>query len=203
MIYVMRHGESVVNLERRLTCRKLDGDLSPLGQQQARQAAAWLRDKDIRAIFTSPFHRAEQTAQMIGDVLGLTPTVDGNLAEMDCGELEGRTDEDAWDIWAEVFERWKTCDWECRFPGGETFRQAHDRLVKVLLGTTDLLEKNGGSALLVTHGGITRAVLPYLCVNAAALQRISHLHNTGIAVFEPYDPGRYACMAWDIVEHLN
>ena len=35
MIYLMRHGESVVNVERRLTCRKYDGDLTDKGRDQA------------------------------------------------------------------------------------------------------------------------------------------------------------------------
>lgn len=41
MIYVMRHAESTVNLERRLTCKQLEGDLTPLGVEQAHKAATF------------------------------------------------------------------------------------------------------------------------------------------------------------------
>ena len=41
MIYVMRHGESVVNVQRRLTCRQYDGDLTDNGREQAQKATFW------------------------------------------------------------------------------------------------------------------------------------------------------------------
>ncbi|HRF99397.1 MAG TPA: hypothetical protein PLZ51_29490 [Aggregatilineales bacterium] len=57
--------------------------------------------------------------------------------------------------------------------------------------------------VLVTHGGITRAVLPYLCVNAAALQRVEMMAHGGMVVLSPYDMGRFVCESWNITEHLE
>ena len=197
-IYVMRHGESVVNVEHRLTCRKFEGDLTNKGRQQAARAAAWLRDKQISAIRCSPFHRAVQTAQAAGEVLGLAVELDDDLREMDCGDLEDRTDADAWEAWAVIYRRWKAHDLEAAFPGGETYANARMRLMRAL----EWAAAQPGDVLLVTHGGITRTVLPYLCVNAAALQQVETLDNTGLVVLEPYDAGRYVCVSWNLAEHL-
>ncbi len=198
MIYVIRHGQSTVNVERRLTCRKLESDLTDLGRKQANRAANWLADRGVTTIYHSPFHRAQQTAAVIGDCLGIHPAEADGLREMDCGDLEGRTDEDAWAIWQGVFDRWLTGDRRATFPGGESYGQAFDRYTQVL---NQVLPDE--TAVLVTHGGISMTVLPYLCVNAAALQGDRLIHNTGMVILEPYDVGRYICRAWNMVEHLE
>ncbi len=59
------------------------------------------------------------------------------------------------------------------------------------------------SVLLITHGDITHTVIPPLCVNVAALQRVMPLDNTGIIVLEHYDADRYSCSAWNLAEHLS
>lgn len=198
MIYLIRHGQSTVNLEQRLTCRQFEGDLTALGRQQAERAAAWMVHRGINAIYASPFHRARQTAGIIGQVIGSEPGIDHDLREMDCGNLEGRTDEDAWNLWKQVTARWRVGQWEAAFPGGETLQTAFDRLRRVLLRCAQ--DEN---TLLVTHGGICIFVLPYLCVNAAALQGSLALDNTGIIELDYYDSHRFVCEAWNKTEHLS
>jgi broad specificity phosphatase PhoE len=97
-----------------------------------------------------------------------------------------------------VYRRWKAHDLEAAFPGGETYATAKARMQRAL----DRAAARPGDVLLVTHGGITRTVLPYLCVNAAALQRAEDLGNTAFIVLEPYDPGRFVCLSWNLAEHL-
>jgi len=195
LIYLMRHGESVVNVERRLTCRELAGDLTHLGREQAAKASEWFVDKGIRRILHSPFHRAEQTAQAVANRLSLPLEVADGLREMDCGRFEGRADEVAWEEFMEVAFRWRAGDWEATFPGGESYRQGFERFSRTLHSIRE-------TALLVTHGGITATVVPYLCVNAAALQQNNALNNTGIVVLERHDAERYICRSWNLVDHL-
>jgi probable phosphoglycerate mutase len=193
----MRHAESVVNVERRLKCKMLDGDLSALGCGQAERAGHWLTEKGITGIYCSPFDRARQTAEIIARHLDITYFTDKNLGEMDCGDLEGRTDEEAWAARDVIYERWLVGDWDATFPGGESFRGAFERFNRALaqVGADE-------TALMVTHGGIAAAVVPFICVNAAALQRSPGLDHTGIVVLESYDASRYICRAWNLIEHL-
>lgn len=199
LLYLMRHGESTVNLARRLTCRQFEGDLTEKGKNQAQKAADWLIDKKIKYLYTSPFHRAEQSAAVMGDTLGLSAKIDVDLCEIDCGDLEGKTDDDSWMLWRKAFDAWLKGDWEARFPGGESLREAFTRYSRILLQAASTDE----NTVLVTHGGITRAIVPFLCVNAAALQRISGVDNTGFIILEPYDSSRYICKSWNLIEHLT
>ncbi len=198
LIYVMRHGQSSINVERRLTCRLREGDLTAVGRTQVTQAADWLRDKAITRIVHSPFHRAVQTAHIIATHLRLPFAPDDDLCEMDCGDLEGSTDETSWDAWRVIYERWRQRDWNATFPGGESFKQGFDRFNRCLMSI-----KLDETALLITHGGISATVIPYLCVNAAALQGDRTLDHAGIIVLEPYGDDRYICRAWNQTDHLQ
>jgi len=197
LIYVMRHAQSVINVERRLSGRTLDGDLTPLGKSQAGKAGDWLRDKGVTKISHSPFHRAAQTAQIVGRQLGLPVTPDPDLAEINCGDLDWKLDEESWAAWRAIYERWLQRDWKAAYPGGENYQQGFDRFNRCLMRI-----KPDETTLLVTHGGITTSIIPYLCVNAAALQGSRMLEHTGMIVLEPYGDGRYICRAWNQTEHL-
>ncbi len=197
LIYVMRHAQSIVNVEHRLTGRTFNGDLTPLGREQAAKAGEWLLDKGITKVIHSPFHRAVQTAQIVGDKLGLSVTPDVDLGEMNCGDLDWRTDEASWEEFYAIYNRWQQRDWNATYPGGESYQQGFDRFNRCLMGVNP-----DATTLLVTHGGISLTVIPYLCVNAAALQGNRMLDNTGIIVLEPYGDGRYICRAWNQTEHL-
>ncbi|MCC6896414.1 MAG: histidine phosphatase family protein [Anaerolineae bacterium] len=197
LIYVMRHAQSVHNADKRISCRRPDGDLTELGREQALRAASALQDKNIGRILHSPFHRAEQTARIIGERLALPFTEDVDLGEINCGDLEWRSDDEGWADWFKMYERWMQGDWNARYPGGESYREGYDRFNRCLL-SIDSEE----TVLIVTHGGICTTVIPYLCVNAAALQGQRILDHTGMIVLEPYGDGRFICRAWNQVDHL-
>ncbi len=65
-MFVLRHGQSYFNLHFNHTRRDPgieDPELTPLGQAQARAAAAQLAETDLTRIIVSPYTRALQTAQ--------------------------------------------------------------------------------------------------------------------------------------------
>lgn len=198
LIYVMRHAQSEVNVKRILTGRLLTGDLTDLGREQAAKAAEWLADKQIEQVIHSPFHRTTETANIVCERLHLQSTLNDDLREMDGGSLDGLTDEPSWAAFYAVYERWLQGDWNARYPNGESYREGYDRFRRCLLAVDP--EK---TTLLITHGGICNSVIPYLCVNAAALQGKRTLDNTGIIVLEPYGDGRFICRAWNQIDHLQ
>ncbi len=148
LIYVIRHGQSTVNVEYRLSCRNFEGDLTALGREQALKAAHWLGDKGITHIFHSPFHRAFQTAQIIGEKLSLSYLMNDDLREMDCGDFESRTDKTSWEAFRVIYELWLQGDWKATYPGGESYRQGFDRFNRSLMNANP-----NQTTLLVTHGG--------------------------------------------------
>ncbi len=198
MIYLMRHAESILNVEQRLTCRTYEGDLTAKGRHQAERAAHWFADKGLTQIRTSPFDRARQTAGIVAAALGIAPIIDADLGEANCGDVENMTSDQAIAVWRQVYTRWLLFDADARFPGGESYAEAVERMKRALRQSS--AEQ---SVLLITHSDITHTVIPALCVNAAALQGLAPLVNTGMIVLEHYDSDRYSCSAWNLTEHLN
>ena len=73
-VLLVRHGETVWNQENRWQ-GQADTPLSETGYDQARQLARRLQNEErpIRAIYTSDLSRARDTADILGQVLGVTP----------------------------------------------------------------------------------------------------------------------------------
>ena len=74
----LRHGQSEFNLHFTRTRQDpsiVDPRLTPLGHQQAEEAAAVLGGRDIRRIVVSPYTRALQTAVPVAKRLGLPLTI--------------------------------------------------------------------------------------------------------------------------------
>lgn len=73
---LLRHGQSEFNLHFTVTRRDPgipDPKLTPLGHEQAAQAAEALRGERIRRIIVSPYTRALQTADVVSQALGGVP----------------------------------------------------------------------------------------------------------------------------------
>jgi broad specificity phosphatase PhoE len=70
---LLRHGESVHNADRSgEPAAHSDGDkLTGKGVEQARAAGAGLRELGVTRLLSSPLRRARETAQAVGDALGL------------------------------------------------------------------------------------------------------------------------------------
>ncbi len=60
-----------------------DPDLSPDGHAQAAATAAWLKDRQIDRLYSSPMRRAVQTAEPLSRHLGLDIEVREGVAEFD------------------------------------------------------------------------------------------------------------------------
>jgi broad specificity phosphatase PhoE len=60
--------------------------LSERGEEEAVEAAAWLRDRGVERVFCSPFARAARTAELIATTLGLELSSCEALREMAPGE---------------------------------------------------------------------------------------------------------------------
>jgi 2,3-bisphosphoglycerate-dependent phosphoglycerate mutase len=67
-LIIVRHGQSTGNVS---TDDVPDGELTPLGQQQARETAARLANSGITHVHSSPLIRALETGSAIADAAGI------------------------------------------------------------------------------------------------------------------------------------
>jgi probable phosphoglycerate mutase len=88
--YVLRHGQTDWNAQARLQ-GSTDIPLNDTGREQARIAAEFLADEGITRIIASPLSRALETAQIVGQRIGIAPELDPRLTERNFGLFEGMT----------------------------------------------------------------------------------------------------------------
>lgn len=88
--YVLRHGQTDWNLQARLQ-GSTDIPLNDTGRAQAQRAAQVLSGQGISRIVASPLSRARETADIVGQALGLAPILDNRLIERNFGLFEGMT----------------------------------------------------------------------------------------------------------------
>jgi probable phosphoglycerate mutase len=100
--------------------------------------------------------RARETAEIVGERLGLQPRLDWRLREGDRGDWEGRLFRDIAREQPERFAAWKRAGATWRFPGGESLAEQQQR---VAASVEDVRRAGELPALLVCHGGSIRVML--------------------------------------------
>jgi broad specificity phosphatase PhoE len=147
-LLIVRHGQSEWNAIGRWQGHA-DPSLSELGRRQAVVAAASIGAVD--GIVSSDLLRAVETAAIIAEQLGIGPViVDERLRERDAGEWTGLTR-------AEIDKGWPGWIDSARHPAGyEGMDDVSDRVLEALQAIHEA--SAGGSLLVVTHGGVIRAL---------------------------------------------
>lgn len=150
MIYLVRHGQTAFNRERRIQGH-VDSPLTELGVRQAEAVGRLLRDL-IREpagwrIVSSPLGRARATADIVAGILG-GPVVelDDRLKEMSWGAHDGRLRSE---LEAEHPETFGRSGWAFDAATGETYEQVAERVGAWLSGLPPEPERK---VIAVSHG---------------------------------------------------
>jgi broad specificity phosphatase PhoE len=132
----------------------------------------------ISAVYASPLRRAIETAEIIAEPHQLPVTPMENFREVDVGLLEGHPASAAdWALNREIAEDWLRGNRSRSFPGGENQLQLSRRL---RLGLERILERwDGGSVVVVSHGGILAMTLGDFCPGVD-ITRLPEIHNCSI-----------------------
>jgi broad specificity phosphatase PhoE len=152
-IYVVRHGQSTWNAERRWTGHG-DPPLSEVGRAQARDACETLKRHRFDRVCSSTLVRAIESATIIASALGLPqrdPMCDFN--ERFAGPMSGMTSTEIERRWPGLLDEWRSGS-PPAIPGGEPWQAFVDR-VQVGLRNLRLFP---GRVLLVSHMGVQRAI---------------------------------------------
>lgn len=155
MIYLLRHGQTAFNAERRMQGH-MDTPLNARGVRQAAAMGALLRglipDTAGWRIVASPLMRAQDTARAAAAALGLPVETDRRLIEVTVGEWEGRLLDE---VAAQHPELYKTRQLFFHAPGGETYDQMAGRLGAWL---DDLPPEPERRVIAVCHGVTSRVL---------------------------------------------
>ncbi|GAA4189141.1 phosphatase PhoE [Microbacterium oryzae] len=187
VITLVRHGQTDWNMLGRVQGRT-DIPLNDTGREQAREAAAALRDGGYAAVAASPLVRAHETAQIIADALGLpAPRLYDGLVERDYGTAEGLTSEDLWARGRQAMG-----------PDAETDEIVATRAVAALRQLAADHAHIDGPIVAVAHGSLIR-VLIALASDGEFPRPGERVPNGSQHAFRLDDEGRLSLLSYSAV----
>jgi len=154
---LIRHGQTEWNRVERFRGRA-DVPLNDTGLAQAeatgrRVAAEW----QPVAVYASPLSRAVKTAEAVARHFALPVHAHSGLADIDFGEWQGLTPDEARVRWPEIVEAWYSAPHTAQIPGGETLASLRARAMATV---AELATQHGDHTIvLVGHTVINRVIL--------------------------------------------
>lgn len=161
--YIVRHGESEWNVERKLA-GQVDSLLTEKGEMQAKKVAEELRHISFDLAFSSDLIRAKRTAEIIALEHNLVVTTTKLLRERSFGKWEG----ESYEIFTNELkgyldeflslpdEKKKTY----KYPDMESDEEIVSRIITFLRETA--VAYPGKTVLVGTHGAMMRSLLIHL-----------------------------------------
>jgi len=187
-IYLIRHSESIDDIE---NCYGgiADFDLSENGIKKVEQYE--IENLGIEKIYTSPYKRAYQTANILNRKLNVDVEVIDNIRECNSyGILSGVNKEKAKKIFSYVFDmpKYKNTGYYLgtSFLGGEDINE-FDKRVKE--GITEIISKSKelNTIAIVTHGGVYRSIYKNILKVDKKLDQMDDLATTELK----YNNGKF------------
>ncbi|MDO6434553.1 2,3-diphosphoglycerate-dependent phosphoglycerate mutase [Flavitalea sp. BT771] len=164
LLAIVRHGQSVWNLENRFT-GETDVDLTPLGRQEAITAGKKLAHIPFTCCFTSILKRAIETLDLILQQIhgkDLPVIRDKALDERNYGQLQGLDKAATAEKYGEEQVALWRRSYSVRPPGGESLKDTAARVIPYYTGNIEPHLKKGENILIVAHGNSLRALMMHL-----------------------------------------
>lgn len=152
-LYLVRHGATAATAAGRYAGWD-DCPLSPEGLAQAEEVARRLAALRPARLVASDLVRCVQTAEVIARATGLRVEPDPRLRELGFGRFAGKTYAEIRAAWPDRLEAWLRDPEHVAPPGGETLASLRLRALAAL--------PREDRAVVVTHGGVIRAVFAHL-----------------------------------------
>lgn len=151
-IYVVRHGQTIVNAKGLINARNIIG-INNTGKKEAQNAAEQMEKIKIDLVFCSPLRRTKQTCKIINK--NKTKVFyDKRLLERDSRSMQFEKVEKL------DLKEWYDMDKTKVYKNSEGFKKIYDRVKNFL---EDLKCKyNDKSILIVTHGDVCKAIYSYV-----------------------------------------
>lgn len=162
-LYLIRHGLTQGNIEKRYIGQRENPPLSEKGRQELEEKKARNLYPRAEALYTSPLLRCTETAQLLYPML--VPVALPSLMEQDFGAFEGKNYEQLKEN--PDYRRWIDTAGMVPPPGGESSREFTQRLAGALQKIAgDALSAHFKNAAVITHGGCIMTILTHLADNS-------------------------------------
>ncbi len=197
-LVLARHGQTLANVEGILDSRPPGHPLTDEGRRQAASLAETLAGDDLVAVCASRALRAQQTAEVVASRIGREVQVLPGVHEVQLGELEGRVDADAHELFHAIYRAWHTGELDRRVPGGESGTEVLDRYLADVARLRAAHPE--GSVLLVSHGASMRLAAVRLASNVSGEFAEPHYMPNGRTIVLQSDGAAWRCLRWNDVD---
>jgi broad specificity phosphatase PhoE len=153
LLYLARHAQTASSAVDSFNGRG-ELPLTERGREQARKLGERLKSVPFAAVVRSALGRTKETADLIAP--GLPQVVLPGLIEIDYGEWEGLSPEQARERDPELYEAWLEDPARIAPPGGETAQQVADRALAALREIEERYRRAPGPVLGVSHKATLR-----------------------------------------------
>jgi broad specificity phosphatase PhoE len=180
-LLIVRHGQTVWNVEHRLPGQLPGVALNETGRQQAERLAEALRELPISAIISSPLERAYHTAEYLAQGRDITIAQEPDLMDTAIGPWAGQVIEDL----AKVDPNWNAYvkDPKIAPEGIETFPQVQQRAVAAVerwLSKDDL----GAYPVFVAHADVVKLLLAHYARLDSGRAGVFIIENASVSLVE-------------------
>ncbi|MBP1961816.1 histidine phosphatase family protein [Paenibacillus aceris] len=181
-LYLIRHGETVWNVERRMQGH-MDSPLSSLGEQQALWLSYALKEVPFEALYASSSGRTLQTATIIKGDRDIAIQASDDWREMNLGAWEGRISDEIEALEPDSFHAFWRNPEQYRPVQGESYPDLQARVLPAL--ERMLAVHEGQTIALVSHTVTLKVIMAYFEKRALAeLWNPPYFHPTCLSVVE-------------------
>lgn len=149
-IFIVRHTETVGNIEKRLTGRQ-DYEVTPRGEKLIQKLTTELLNIKFDKIYSSTSGRAIKTVENLAKLNNLEIENKEDLCEMYFGKYDGWKWEDVNRIQPEIKQRQNEINEISRIEGQETMEYVADRMDKCI---RNIAQANIGKTILISSHGV-------------------------------------------------
>lgn len=147
-LFLIRHGQTDWNLQGRWP-GQADPPLNATGRAQAEHTARELCEFKFDALYSSDLQRAYETAEIIGDTLGLFVVREPRLREIHLGAWQGMFSQYIKTNYPAAFREWHESPLTTLPPGGETITTLS---VRVISAIEEIIERHPNKTVaIVSH----------------------------------------------------
>jgi probable phosphoglycerate mutase len=200
-LFLVRHGETDDN-KRGIFQGHGGSGLNEQGLQQAERLARRFASAAVRpaTLFSSDLERARQTAEILGDALGLRPAFDPALREIHLGAWQGLSETEAANRFPSEWDAWHS-GMDVRRGGGETYGELADRMG--LAVQRAVASSQMGATVIVSHGAAIKTFVGRaLGLTLCGSRKLRALRNAAVAVLEASATSEYHLLVYNDASHL-
>ncbi|MCK5833925.1 histidine phosphatase family protein [bacterium] len=199
-VYLVRHGETVSNVEGRFRGR-VEIPLNSDGIHQAHELADSLCNIPFSAIYSSPLPRAMQTAEPIALSRCTDIIPHPKFNNIDLGDWTNRLKSDIMAEYSELWETWITTPEHMQIPNAETIEQVRMRSFDAIKRLVDT--HSGERFAVVTHRAVLKPLIAALLNIPEPYFWKLHLDTASYSIFRYSRIRGWTLINFNLTHHLS